>query len=47
MSADLKEPVALGSSPRNQWQVNAEQCSLVRTLRVAKPISLPALPQND
>ena len=36
----------LGSSPRNQWQVSAAQCNLVRTARVAKPISLSALPQN-
>ena len=36
----------LGSSPRNQWQVNATACDLVRASRGSKPISLAALPQN-
>ena len=36
----------LGSSPRNQWQVNAAQCNLVRASRSAKPLALAALPQN-
>ncbi len=36
----------LGSSHRNQWQVNAAQCDLVRANRTARPLALPALPQN-
>ena len=36
----------LGSSQRNQWQVNAAQCNLVRANRAAKPLALAALPQN-
>ena len=36
----------LGSSQRNQWQVNAAQCKLVRANRAAKPLALAALPQN-
>ena len=39
-------PIALGSSPRNQWHVNAAQCDLVRTHRPAQPLHLAALPQN-
>jgi ureidoacrylate peracid hydrolase len=37
---------ALGSSPRNQWQVKTEQCNLVRESVPAKPIAVPSLPQN-
>ena len=36
----------LGSSPRNQWQVNATHCELVRQHRVAKPLALTAQPQS-
>ena len=36
----------LGASQRNQWQVNAAQCNLVRASRVAMPMALAALPQN-
>ena len=36
----------LGSSQRNQWQVNAAQCNLVRPSTAAKPLALKALPQN-
>ena len=36
----------LGSSQRNQWQVNAAQCNLVRVNRAVKPLALAALPQN-
>lgn len=36
----------LGSSLRNQWQVNAAQCDLVRSHRAAQPLTLSALPQN-
>jgi nicotinamidase-related amidase len=42
----MNKTVPLGSSQRNQWQVNAEQCNLVRTNQAAKPIAMPALPQN-
>jgi len=37
---------ALGSSPRNQWQVSAAQCNLVRASIDAKPVALPSLPQD-
>ena len=40
------DPIALGSSPRNQWHVGAAQCDLVRTHRVAQLLRLAALPQN-
>jgi nicotinamidase-related amidase len=40
------ELLALGSSPRNQWRVNAQQCDLVRTRAVPQPLLLPALPQD-
>ena len=43
MADDL---LPLGSSQRNQWQVNAVQCNLVRTSRSGRPLALPALPQN-
>jgi nicotinamidase-related amidase len=36
----------LGSSVRNQWQVNASQCDLVRSPRASRPLALTALPQN-
>ncbi len=37
---------ALGSSPRNQWQVNSAHCNLVRESRPAKPTAVSSLPQN-
>lgn len=37
---------ALGSSPRNQWRASAAQCNLVRETAPAKPMAVPALPQN-
>lgn len=37
---------ALGSSPRNQWLASAAQCNLVRETVPAKPMAVPALPQN-
>ena len=40
------ELLALGSSPRNQWHVNALQCDLTRASAVALPLALPALPQD-
>jgi nicotinamidase-related amidase len=36
----------LGSSPRNQWHVNAAQCNLVRTSAGAQAVALSAKPQN-
>ena len=42
----MNKTVPLGSSQRNQWQINAAQCNLVRTNQAAKPIAMPALPQN-
>ena len=39
-------PIALGSSPRDQWHVNAAQCDLVRSHREPQPLALTALPQN-
>ncbi len=36
----------LGSSPRNNWQVNATQCNLARAKRDAHPFCVPALPQD-
>ena len=41
-----QEPVPLGSSPRNQWQVNVTTCNLVRSGVAARPLALPALPQS-
>lgn len=38
--------IPLGSSPRNQWQVNARHCSLVRHQRPAQPVDIAALPQH-
>ena len=40
------ELLALGSSPRNQWRVNAQQCDLTRLKAVYQPLALPALPQD-
>ena len=40
------DSTALGSSPRNQWHVNAAQCELVRTPRMPQPLALAAMPQN-
>ena len=37
---------ALGASQRNQWQVNATHCDLVRANRSSRPLALSALPQN-
>jgi nicotinamidase-related amidase len=42
----MNKTVLLGSSPRNQWQLNAAQCNLVRASLAAQPIAVPALPQN-
>ena len=48
--ADQPPPAAptvpLGSSPRNQWQVNDTGCSLVRPLRPAQPLTFSAVPQH-
>ena len=40
------ELLALGSSPRNQWRVNAQQCDLTRMNAAPQPLMLPALPQD-
>ena len=40
------ELLALGSSPRNQWRVNAQQCDLTRARAAPHPLALPALPQD-
>ena len=40
------ELLALGSSPRNQWRVNAQQCDLTRVATAPRPLMLPALPQD-
>ena len=40
------ELLALGSSPRNQWRVNAQQCDLTRLNAAPQPLMLPALPQD-
>ena len=40
------QKVSLGSSPRNQWQVNDTGCSLVRPLRPAQPLTFSAVPQH-
>jgi nicotinamidase-related amidase len=40
------ELLALGSSQRNQWRVNAQQCDLTRIGVAAQPLALPALPQD-
>ena len=40
------ELLALGSSPRNQWRVNAQQCDLTRAPAPPLPLILPALPQD-
>ncbi|MBN8490840.1 MAG: isochorismatase family protein [Burkholderiales bacterium] len=37
---------ALGSAPHNRWHVDAEHADLVRPLRPARPVSLPAQPQH-
>jgi nicotinamidase-related amidase len=42
----LEPQFPLGSSSRNQWQVNAAACNLVRAVRAARPLPVPALPQN-
>ncbi len=36
----------LGSSPRNQWQVNGTMANLVRAGVASRPLALPALPQS-
>ena len=40
------ELLALGSSPRNQWRVNAQQCDLTRAPAAPKALMLAALPQD-
>lgn len=42
----LAQAAFLGSSPRNQWQVSDTECSLVRTIRPAAPLTFSAQPQN-
>lgn len=51
MRADSEGPAVpvvlpLGSSPRNQWQVSAAQCDLVRRSPPTQALSVSALPQN-
>lgn len=36
----------LGSSPRNQWRVNASSANLVREPRTPRPVQVNALPQQ-
>jgi len=36
----------MGSGRRNQWQVSAKQCNLVRASGIAKPTALSSLPQD-
>ena len=44
---DLSDALlALGSSPRNQWHVNGQQCDLTRPSTIPHPLALPALPQD-
>lgn len=46
MSMHAPEWLPLGSSERNQWQVNAEQCDLVRVTAAPQKITLIARPQQ-
>ena len=40
------KPEPLGSSPRNQWRVDATQCDLVRPSLPLQKVSIAAQPQN-
>ena len=47
MNSDTKLPSKpLGSSTRNQWQVQRDSCDLVRNPSLIHAVTLPAQPQN-
>ena len=46
MTTDASKPVPLGSSPRNQWRVDAAQCDLVRASLPLQKLSIAAEPQS-
>lgn len=37
---------ALGSAPHNQWRVNETSVDFVRTAPIARPVAIPATPQD-
>ena len=41
----MADSFALGSSPRNQWQVTRESANLVRTPAAPQPVSFGATPK--
>ncbi len=44
-AAGTHAATSLGSAAANQWRVSASQCDLVRAVRPARPVDIPALPQ--